>query len=232
MTRGSLIQRIARKTSLDGTTGSEDYNLIAALLNEAVVEVLLRTRIYIQQVDVALTAGTSDYRLDASILAVENTRGTTPAGSGAPEIISTAEMIARQATNVQNAGWRRALSFEGNLLTVNPTPDTSESLRFWAVLKPTAMTSDSQDPSTPALGGIPEPHRALEYYCLWQLAEDVEKTIPQGPKDYHDQFVNECKLISYRKHHIGGRQLAVASIGYPTSRRLPQRNDTYPSQRR
>jgi hypothetical protein len=232
MNRGLLIQRVARKTSLDGTSGSEDYNLIAALLNEAVVEVSLRTHIYVQLVDVALVAGTAEYRLDSSILAIDNQRGTTPAGQGTPEIISTAEMIARQSTNVQNAGWRRALSFEGNLLTVSPTPDTGESLRFWATLKPSPMTDDSNDPSTPAYGGIPEPHRCLEYYCLWQLAEDVEKTVPIGPVQYLQQFQQECSLMSKRKHKIGGRQLAPASIGYPTSRRVPTRNDVYPAQRR
>jgi len=232
MLRGDLITRVARKTSLDSTTGSEDYNLIAAMLNEAIVEILLRTHIYIQQVDVSLTPGVSDYRLDSSILAIENQRGTTPAGQGAPEIISTAEMIARQSTNVQNAGWRRALSSEGNLLTVNPTPDTGESLRFWAVLQPLPMNNDSNDPSDPTYGGIPTPHRAIEYYALWQLAEDVEKVIPYGPKDYHDQFVSECSLMSKRKHHMGGRQLAPATIGYPTSRRVPLRNDVYPEQQR
>src|SRR5215831_7637746 len=110
MTRGILLQRIARKTSLDGDAGTEDHDLIAALLNEAVIEVLLRTHIFVQLVDVPLQAGISQYRLDPSILAIDNTRGTTPAGQGTPEFISTAEMIARQSTNVQNAGWRRALA--------------------------------------------------------------------------------------------------------------------------
>jgi hypothetical protein len=38
--------------------------------------------------------------------------------------------------------------------------------------------------------------------------------------------------MSKRKHKLGGRQLAPASIGYPTSRRVPLRNDVYPAQRR
>jgi len=232
MTRGILLQRIARKTSLDGDAGTEDHDLIAALLNEAVIEVLLRTHIFVQLVDVPLQAGISQYRLDPSILAIDNTRGTTPAGQGTPEFISTAEMIARQSTNVQNAGWRRALAYEGNLLMVNPTPDTSESLRFWATLKPTPMDSDDDDPSNATFGGIPEPHRALEYYCLWQLAEDVEKTVPMGPAQYFQQFMLECQLMSKRKHKLGNRQQTVASIGYPTSRRVPIRNDVYPTPQR
>jgi len=231
VTRGSLITRIARKTSLDPTASpeSEDHALIGAMLNEAVIEVLLRTHAYVQLVDVTLTAGVAEYRMDTAILAIDNQRGTTPAGQGTPEFISTAEMIARQSTNVQNAGWRRAVAVEGNLITVNPTPDTGESLRFWATLKPSPMTDDTQDPSTPSFGGIPEPHRALEYYCLWQLAEDVEKTIPMGPKEYFQQFLQECNLISKRKHKIGQRQLTTASIGYPTARRVPIRNDVYPT---
>jgi len=229
MTRGTLIQRIARKTSLDDTSGSEDYILIAALLNEAVIEVLLRTHIYVQLVDVPLQAGVAEYRLDPTILAIDNTRGTTPFGQGAPEFITTAEMIARQSTNLQNAGWRRALSVEGNLLTVNPTPDTGETLRFWATLKPTPMDTDDDDPSNPASGGIPEPHRCLEYYCLWQLAEDVEKTVPMGPAQYFQQFLMECQLMSKRKHKLGNRQLTVATIGYPTARQVPIRNDVYPT---
>ena len=232
MNRGQLIARVTRKLSLDPTVSGEDYLLVAAMLNEAVTEVLLRTHIYLQLVDCALTAGVAEYRMDSAVLAIENQRGTTPAGQGQPEIISTAEMIARQSTNVQNAGWRRALSFEGNLITVNPTPDTSESLRFWAVLQPSPMTDDSHDPSNLTYGGIPVPHRQLEYYCLWQLSEDVEKTVPMRPQDYMQQFQQECKLMSDRKHHIGGRQIAPASIGYPTAKQVPQRNDTYPAQRR
>jgi hypothetical protein len=232
MNRGQLIARVARKLSLDPTVGSEDYNLIAAMLNEAVTEVLLRTHIFLQLIDCQFTPGVAEYRIDSVVLAVDNQRTTSPAGQGAPEIISTAEMIARQSTNVQNAGWRRALSFEGNLITVNPTPDTTETLRFWAVLQPSPMTDDLHDPSNPSYGGIPVPHRQLEYYCLWQLAEDVEKTVPIGPVQYQQQFVTECKLMSTRKHHIGGRQLAPAAIGYPTSRRVPLRNDAYPAQRR
>ena len=45
-------------------------------------------------------------------------------------------------------------------------------------------------------------------------------------------FVSECGLMSKRKHHIGGRQLAPASIGYPTAKQVPTRNDVYPAQRR
>jgi hypothetical protein len=228
MNLASLVQRVARKTSLDPTAGSEDQQLMVDLINEAVIEVSLRTHIYVQLVDVDLTNGVSEYRLDPGILAIDNSRGTTPFGQGAPEEISTAEMIARQATNLQNAGWRRAVSYEGNLLMVNPTPQSNETFRFWATLVPQPLVNDTDDPSDPALGGIPEPHRALEYYALWQLAEDVEKTIPLGPLQYYQQFLIECGLISKRKHKLGHRQLEPAHVGYPTARRVPIRNDVYP----
>jgi hypothetical protein len=230
MNRGQLVDRVARKMGLETTLGSDDLDFLQDLANAAVVETLLRTHFFIVIGDMALIPGTAEYRLDSSVLAVDDGRGSTPAGVGNFEVVSLEEMIRRQSIGYVDPTWRKVLSFDGNLMIVSPTPDVSESLRFYYVPRPLPMTDDDNDPSDTQYGGLPsEHHRSLEYYMLWQAAEDVEKRVPLGPNDYFTFYMNECKLVRERKWGLAGRKLAPSVVGYPDSRRHPTRNDVYPA---
>lgn len=233
MNRGQLVARVARKTGLSTTEGSDDDNFLDDLANAAVVEVLLATHCYLDIGEMTLTSGQAEYRLDSNILAIDDGRGSTPAGVGNYEVIPLEEMIRLQSSGYVSQTWKKMISFDGDLMIVSPTPGSSEVLRFYYVPRPTAMTDDAHDPSTSTYGGIPSQyHRALEYYMLWQVAEDVEKRTPLGPNDYFQIFQGECKLIRQRKRQMQGRRLGPAQVGYPSSRRYPLRNDVYPSQTR
>ena len=227
MNRGQLVARAARKMGLSTVAGTDDLAFLQDLANAAVVETLLRTHCYVDIGEMTLISGTAEYRLDSNVLAVDDGRGSSPAGIGNYKLISLEEMIRRQSAGYVAPSARQVCAFDGDLLVVSPTPaDSSTVLRFYYVPKPSPMTQDTDDPSTASFGGIrTEYHRALEYYMLWQAAEDVEKKSPLGPEDYFNIFQGECKLIRDRKWALAGRKLAPAQIGYPDTRRVPLRND-------
>lgn len=230
MNRGQLVARVARKMGLSQAAGSDDLLFMQDMANDAVIETLLRTHINIHMGDMTLHAGVAEYRLDSNVLAVDDGKGTTPAGVGNYEIVALDEMIRRQSVGYVTPTWRKVIAFDGDLLIVNPTPSASEVLRFYYVPRPTAMSADANDPSTDTYGGIPSQyHRALEYYMLWQAAEHVEKRVPLAPQDYFSLYLNECKLINDRKQQMVGRKLTGFQVGYPDAKRHPLRNDVYPA---
>lgn len=221
---------------LSTTAGSDDLQFLQDMANDAVIETLLRTHIHIDIGEMTLVSGQAEYRLDDNILAVDDGRGSTPAGIGNYEIVSLEEMIRRQSIGYVTPTWRKVVAFDGDLLIVSPTPSDSEVLRFYYVPRPTAMladattTADSNDPSDDTYGGIPSQyHRALEYYMLWQAAENVEKAYMGGAPEYFALYENECQLILERKRQMVSRKLAPAQVGYPDKRRHPTRNDVYPA---
>lgn len=230
MNRGALISRVSQKLGIDLTAGTDELALMQGWANEAVVDVLVRTHIYIAIGDLALTSGTAEYRLDSTILAIDDGRGSTPAGIGHYEVIGLADMIDIQAASLQSASMRKYIAIEGDLLIVSPTPSTGESLRFFYVPRPTAMTSDSHDPSTSTYGGIPsECHRAIEYYMLWQGSEYDDKRTAMTPQDYFKLYLAECQEVVRMRNRKRGRGLLPARVGYPGSRRKAGlRNDAYP----
>lgn len=229
MNRGELVNRVSAKSGVSNEAGSEELALLQSWANEGVVEVLLETHIFIQIGDLALTSGVSEYRLDSAILAIDDGRGSTPAGIGNYVLIGMDEMIARQSAGIVSPGYRKYLAIEGDLMIVSPTPGSSETLRFFHVPRPTAMTLDSHDPSVATYGGIPtEHHRAIEAYMTWRASEYDEKSMPLTPKDYHDLFRAECALVRRRKREKRGRRLLPGRVGYPGSQRVQLRNDVYP----
>lgn len=235
MNRGQLITRVQAKTGVS-TDDAAELQLLQDWAQDAVIEVLLETHCYIQIGDVTLTSGTSEYRIDANILAIDNGRGSTPAGIGLYEIVDIDSMIEYQSLNPVTQGWKKKIAFSNDLMIVVPTPAAGETLRFFHVPRPTNMSSDSHDPANVTYGGInTEYHRALEYYMVWQATEYNDKgggfyrgrAFAAG-STMHDQFRDECKLIRKRIRHKAHRGLAPARIGYPGSRGTGRRNDTYP----
>lgn len=232
MTRGELVARVGQKLGFDTVNGGTELSFLQDVANEAVVKVLLLTHIYMKIGTADLTSGQAEYRLDSDILAIDDGKGSTPAGIGEYEVIALDEMIRRQSAGVASPSWRKALTIEGDLLIVSPTPETDETLTFYHVPRPTEMSSDSHDPSNPTYGGIPSQyHDALEYYMLWQGAEFDDKQRAMSPKDYADVFTRLVQQIREFKRRTRSRKMMEPEIGYP-SRRRPSpgfnRNDVYP----
>lgn len=239
MNRGRLVARTAAYLGL-GTDVTEELTLLQEWANEGVLEVLLETHCYIQIGDLTLTSGTSEYRQDTSILAIDDGRGSTPSGIGPYQLVTLADMIQYQSISSVSPTWQKLIAFQGDLMIVHPVPSTGETLRFYYVPRPSAMTDDSHDPSNATYGGIPsEYHRAIEYYMRWQAAEYDDKgggffrghAFAPG-STYKQSFDEEIKKILKRKRKKeGGRTLRPARVGYPGSQRVPLRNDVYPGGR-
>ncbi len=232
MNRGDLVERVGEKLGLAYDVAGIEQDFLQAWCNEAVVDVLLNTHIYTKIGDTTLTSGTSEYRMDSTVLAIDDGSGTTPAGVGHYLVVTLDEMIARQSANVVSPTARKVISIQGDLLIVSPTPSSSETLRFYYVPKPTTMTSDSHNPSSTTYGGIPDQyHRAIEYYMLWQGSEYDDKQAALKPQDYYQIYLGECAKIRKRKGGSRDRRMLPARIGYPSNRKpFLGRNDIYPGQ--
>ena len=228
MNRGQLVTRVARKLSLDTTVGGEELTLLQEWANEAVVEVLVKTRCFVDIGELTLSAGVKDYRIDATVLTIlERTIET----SYAPiTVLSPADIYdLRRGQNVSSPA--RYLASEGGLLMVYPTPASSgEVIRFLFVPKPTLMTSDAHDPSETTYGGIlTEYHFALESYMTWKAAEYDDKMAPAKPVDLMALFEKDCREVRRRHRSKAGRGFSPARVGYPGTHRYPRRNDVYPA---
>lgn len=229
MNRGDLVRRVGEKTGLAYDVSGQEQTMLQDWANEAVVDVLLRTHIYLKIGDLALTSGTAEYRMDSTVLAIDDGRGSTPAGIGHYLVIGLDEMIQRQSADPATAATRKMIAIEGDLLIVYPTPSSDETLRFYYVPKPTVMSNDSHDPSSSTYGGIPtQYHRAIEYYMLWQASEYDDKQVALKPLDYKQLYMQECSDVRKEKRKNRDRRLTRARIGYPESRTMSVRNDVYP----
>jgi len=228
--RGELVKRVGQKLGFAWDVTGDEQDFLRDLASEGVTEVLMETRVYVKIGDASLVSGQAEYRLDDAILAIDDGKGSTPAGIGPYDLISLSEMIQRQSAGIISPTFRKAIAIEGNLLLVSPTPETDETLTFYYVPRPLPLADDSHDPSNDSYGGIPTwGHRAIEYYMLWQAAEWDDKEHALSPKDYYQLFVAECKKIEKRKRNLRSRFQLRPRVGYPESRRPPySRNDIYP----
>lgn len=241
MTAGELVFVVSRSLGLSDTAGGDELKLMQRWANQAVVDILLKTHYRVTWVTQALVAGTSEYTLATSILAIDNGKGTTALGVGQYVLVGMEEMIAFQESGLSYSS-RPLIAIEGDLLTVAPTPTAADTLKFLAVTRPTALvttanlgttTDDAHDPSNTTYGGIPEEHhRAIEFYMLWRGAEYDDKSNRTydraSAQSYLDRYNEELKLIRNSRRRKHGRFAIPSRVGYPPVAAATGRNDIYP----
>lgn len=230
MNRGQLVGRTGLKfgINVESDGDSKEIAFLQDTANEGVVDVLLKTHAYKQIGEMNLISGTSEYRLDSLILAIDDGRGSTPEGIGPYQLITLSEMIDYQSVNPVGGGLRKLICIEGDLMIVAPTPGAGELLRFYYVPRPAQMTADTHDPATSEYGGIPsEFHRAILSYMDWQVADYDDKREPLTAEKYRSAYDNECKAVRKGLRRKAGRGIRPARVGYPPRYR-PSRNDVYP----
>lgn len=244
MTGGDLTFRVSRSLGLDDTQGGDELKLMQSWANDAIIDVLIKTRCTVSWNSVALSAGVTEYTLDTTFLAVQSIKGPTALGTGPWRIVSMQEIMEFQESGTAYADPPLVAIDGGNYMTVAPAPAADENLSFLAVIKPTPLfsaanlgttTDNSNDPYDSLYGLIPsEYHRALEYYMLWRGAEYDDKlaaTYGKGAaQGYLDRYNDELKMIRRAKTRLAGRGLSGAKApGYPATRHRGGRNDTYSS---
>ena len=233
MTRGELIFECSRALGLDDTAGGDELTLMQRWANRGVVDVLLRTLCYTDIGDMTLTAVTTDYRIDASILAITNVHITSATDTSQVSPLEQVDMktVDEYLDSNPAAADPTMFALQGTLMRVAPTPSGANTLRFFYVPKPLNMTDDAHDPSNVTYGGVPEEyHEAILYYMLWKGSEYDDKQAALSPKDYRQAYQGLLADVRKQLRNKSGRGLNRARVGYPSRSRFPtMRNDIYPS---
>jgi hypothetical protein len=168
LTRGALKTRVGRilgiylaSTDSDSAT---DIALLEELANEAVVDILSRTRVHVLSLSINLSAGATEYTFDTS--QVLRVIGVQYQGidSTTPTEIFKADRDTLVSNEFAFPGFERIMfgqaAVAGDVLLVQQVP------------APTPMTNDAHDPSAFPYGNIPSRfHRAIINYMLWHAAD-------------------------------------------------------------
>lgn len=193
--------RVSAKLGLDNTAASAEQLLIDSWCNEAVEQILVRTRCYVASGTLSYT--TSDAQLPSTVLAIQDlyNADNVPLEQITPQDVLT---FRRGVQVTSTLPWRYALN--GSLVMIYPTPTASGSLTMLYVPRPTAMTTGANDPSTTTYGGIPsEWHKLIEFYALAEGSDyDDDQTGAQGER-YRQMFELHLARMHKALNTRGGR---------------------------
>lgn len=244
MTRGELVFECSRSLGLDDTAASDELKLMQRWVNRGIVDVLLKTHAYTDIGSMALQAGVTDYRIDASILTTDNI--TIPDTSGEPyelEVVSMDALLPFLNPAIASTTTPVKASIDGTLLRVAPAPSSAITLTYVYVPKPTEITadattgSDAIDPSTSTYGGVPtEFHDAILMYMMWQGAQYDQQgggfyrghAFAPGSA-FYNVYKARCDEIRHQLRRKRGRGLSKGVVGYPDRQGITRRNDVYPA---
>jgi hypothetical protein len=229
-TLATLRRAVQQKIGLDTTSSGTEEALLDAWINEAVVDVLVRTRCHVNCADMTLTANTWKYTLPTSILAINDVICTS-ATTGESRVLARTtpeQILTMRQGSPPSSPLISYYALNGNdLLMIYPTPSGADELDVFYVPRPTAMSATANDPSAETYGGVPvEYHKAIEYYALWQAADYDDDSSSQTGEYYrvlYEQYLVQIRKQALRK---GGRYLGAASIG--RKRPLAYNNSQYP----
>lgn len=194
-TLAELRTAVARKTGLTDEVGNDERTALTAWANEAVIDFLRKVHSYVATATVSLVAGTSDYQLSQSNLVVLGGYIVGTDYNTRFEPVSFQEILDLRLNSVVSTTVTLYCLAGANLLLLYPTPAAAATLNLYVVPKPTAMSSDSHDPSTTTYGGIPvEDHPALEAYMSWKAYEKQggpQSGEAQVAKQVYDNYVSQ-----------------------------------------
>lgn len=164
MNRGQLKSRTALTIGVAiGAEEPGETGLLEELANEAVKDILTRTRVHVRRALVPLGSGEDEFEVGSSLLTIWG--------------------ISRDDTNTNGDGghlYKGARDFldpdEYAIVGFNRialgTASSGESLSVWYSPQPTAMSDDAHDPATETYGLIPaEYHRGIVSYMCWHAAD-------------------------------------------------------------
>jgi hypothetical protein len=204
VTRGELKLRVARTlgVTLDNSDdGVEEAALLNELANEAVLDVLSRTRVNVRHANVALTGGIDEFDFDPYVLRVY---GFLRGGR---------EITEQPLGSLGSDGY----VFVGyGRIKLGLAAAAGETAEIWYTPRPTPMTLDAHDPSNATYGGIPpEFHRSLLNYMLWQFADKAGDQGSQRGERYRAMYEGQDGLAGPGSD-LGKIKVAVNTRGGST----------------
>lgn len=205
--------RVASVIGLDSNVGAE-RTLIHSWVNEAVIDLLTRTRCTVNFTEMATTANEWKYHLDEDIIAIkEMWRETSGTTSPLMMQVSPADIIDyRRSSAVPASTSSTYFAVEGaNLLLLYPTPSEAFNLSLFYVPRPTALSGESDDPSDATFGRIPlEYHPAIEAYALMKAADYADDASSQQGDRYRRDYEQALARIKREMNTKTGVRLARA----------------------
>jgi hypothetical protein len=172
------------------TTG--DGPRLTAWANDAVIDVLRKTHCYVAAATMSLTSGQGDYTLDANILAIEDIYTTSSGSNFRLTRKSSTDLLSLRMFSVTGSPEQFYALSGLNLLMLYPTPLQTDSLTVYYVPRPTALSGNTDDPSTASLGGIPsEFHYGLELYMQWKAGETFDDESSSNGESYRRQYLGD-----------------------------------------
>ena len=219
-TLAQFRSQVAYKLGMDNTAASVEQGLIDGWVNQAIVDILMETEVYVVEATATLTDGKGDYTMDANILIVKDVYVTSGSTNWIFDHVSPDAIIQYRTATTVGGGPSRYYALNGSdILMLYPSPSAGDTLTFFYVPRPTPLSSASDDPSSAALGGIPsEWHKAIEWYALWQGGDYMDDDSSQNGERYRTYYEGWLKRIKKERSRKGGRRIGAI---VPGRRRRP-----------
>ena len=196
----NLRTRVYSRLGLDSTSSGNDETETTAYLNEAIVDILLQTDCYVTSTTIALSAGTSDYTLSASIIKIKEASVTSGNNTYRVEQVSPSDILDMRRGNTSSSPSTFYAIDGANLLMVFPTPSASDTMTVYQVPRPTSMSSGAHDSSNATYGGIPDEFApAIAAYTCWKMADREDDRTSQNGQLYFAEY-QEYWIPKIRKY--------------------------------
>jgi hypothetical protein len=168
--QGELLAALAARlgAAASSADNAKEWTEMQRALNQGVLDILSRTRIYVRKVDLATTTGVREYDLSGEVL-----RMYSVYRDGGEEPLQEVD-----ATQLGIEGSRNVFAMPGfNRIALGWEPEVNGAITAWYTPRPVAMTAIGNDPSSTDpvnYGGIPPQfHSAILDYASWQVADAV-----------------------------------------------------------
>lgn len=160
--------------------------------NDAVIDMLLRTHVYVTTATMTMTAGQGDYTLDSGVLAIDDIYLTSQGSNYRVRRLSSTDLINLRLFSVSSSPIQMYAMSGANLFMVYPTPLIADTLTIYYAPRPTALANPTDDPSTTGLGGIPaEYHYGLELCMQWKAADAFDDESSQNGETYRRAYLGD-----------------------------------------
>lgn len=172
MNYGELRTRVCQSLGIPtDDTSDEEYILVGNVLNEAVQDILARTRINVRCLHMRLLSGQSSYDIEDTVLRMMSLKvGTT---------------YLTQAARTQLDQYSYCIPGHGLIeFGFSPSDDTMEC-EAWYVPRPTPMSDPTHSPNDPAFGNVDvQFHSAIINYTCWKVADLLDDASSQSGERY------------------------------------------------
>lgn len=202
--RTAVINKIGSFSASDAS----DLADIDRYINEGVVRVLTDSACSVSSATVTPGAN-ADYTLPSTVLNITEAYFTS--GSYVQELVrvSPQEILDLRRNSTATSAATSFFALQGhNLVMFWPTPGASDTLTYYYVPKPTALSVSSHDTSSFTYGGLPVyAEKAVEMYACAEAADqDDDQSSSQGTRyrDLYDKEIVRVKKIMRRA--LTGRQ--------------------------